>query len=202
MQNRHQIDIIVSDTDGRPVILVEPKWLRYKKHNWDKGSRLCIAHHSLRRSYPSIRKSIGVLAGEWTDASLEFIRSFGVEVHRIPFDHVADALGKHGVPFRWAEKDTRTQSLGWQAFEGLSPTEREQLAVELTTPVVDAVKSSVSKTLQSDPGAPKRIESVEILIRTKDGEYLVYPYPSVQDAMQGLIQFTRDVDDVRSMIKH
>jgi len=36
LRNRHQIDIVVSDPAFQPVILIEPKYLRYKKHNWDK----------------------------------------------------------------------------------------------------------------------------------------------------------------------
>jgi len=47
LRNQHQIDIVVSDPASQPVILIEPKYLRYKKHNWDKGSRLCIARNYL-----------------------------------------------------------------------------------------------------------------------------------------------------------
>jgi len=199
--NRHQIDTVVSDSENKPVILIEPKYLRYKKHNWDKGSRLCIAHYSLRRTYPSIRKSIGVLAGEWTDASLRFIQSFGVETHRVPFDHIADILGQYGILFRWDEKDTRTPAKAWQRFCQLSGEEQTEMATALTDPVCQAVKQSVETTLRSDPNAPKRVETVELSIRTSEGEHLVYSFDSVSEAIQRLLAFVRDIEDLRHYLR-
>jgi hypothetical protein len=201
MDNKHQIDIIVSDSQQRPVVLIEPKFLRYTKHNWDKGSRLCIAHHSLRRTYPSIQKSIAVLAGNWTRASLDFIQSFGVEIHRVLFDHVADVMASYGVGFRWGEKDKDASEDAWRVYGALSLDAKHEIAAALTAPVQSAVMQSVEQTLRADPSAPKRIASVELSLRTTDGEYLVYGYANVQDAIQRLLAFTKNVDDVRKMMK-
>lgn len=201
MGNRHQIDTVVSDSEAKPVILIEPKYLRYKKHNWDKGSRLCIAHYSLRRTYPSIRKSIGVLAGEWTDASLRFIQSFGVETHRIPFNHIADVLEQYEITFRWDEKDTLTPAKAWQRFCQLTEDEQERIAATITNPVRQAVKQSVETTLRSDPNAPKRVEAVELSIRTSEGEHLVYSFDSVSEAIQRLLSFVKDIEDLRRILR-
>nr|HID12898.1 hypothetical protein [Anaerolineae bacterium] len=198
--NRHQVDIVVSDSEARPVILIEPKYLRYKKHNWDKGSRLCIAHYSLRRTYPSIRKSIGVLAGEWTDASLRFLQSFGVEVHHIPFDHIADVLGHHGVQFQWGEKNAQTPAEAWQQFGLLSEDAKEKMATAITQPVRQAVRHSIETTLGWDPSAPKRVEAVEMSIRTSEGEHLFYSFDSVSEAMQCLLAFVKDIEDLRRVL--
>lgn len=199
--NKHQIDTVVSDSEANPVILIEPKYLRYKKHNWDKGSRLCIAHYSLRRTYPSIRKSIGVLAGEWTDASLRFIQSFGVETHRIPFNHISDSLEQYEIPFRWDEKDTRTPAKAWQRFCRLSEEEQAEIAAAITDPVRQAVQQSVETTLRSDPNAPKRVEAVELSIRTSEGEHLVYSFDSVSEAIQRLLSFVKDIEDLRRILR-
>jgi len=201
MGNRHQIDTVVSDSEAKPIILIEPKYLRYKKHNWDKGSRLCIAHYSLRRTYPSIRKSIGVLAGEWTDASLRFIQSFGVETHRIPFNHIADVLEQHGIVFRWGEKDTWTPAQAWQRFCQLSEEERAEIAAATTDHVRQTVKQSVETTLRSDPNAPKRVEAVELSIRTSEGEHLVYSFDNVSGAIQRLLAFVTDIEDLRHILR-
>ncbi|MDH7485124.1 MAG: hypothetical protein QHJ81_02475 [Anaerolineae bacterium] len=199
--NKHQIDTVISDSAAQPVILIEPKYLRYKKHNWDKGSRLCIAHYSLRRTYPSIRKSIGVLAGEWTDASLRFIRSFGVETHRIPFDHIADVLERYRIPFRWDEKDKLTPAAAWRRFCQLSEEEQTEMATAITNPVRQAVRQSVETTLRSDPSAPRRVEAVELSIRTSEGEHLVYSFNSVSEAIQRLLTFVTDVEDLQHMLR-
>lgn len=192
---------VVSDPASQPVILIEPKYLRYKKHNWDKGSRLCIAHYSLRRTYPSIRKSIGVLAGEWTDASVQFIQSFGVETYRIPFDHIADTLEQYDIPFRWDEKDTQTPKEAWRRFGRLSTEEQKAMAAALTSPVRHLVAHSVETTLRSDPNAPRRVETVELSIKTSEGEYLVYSFNSVSEAIRRLLTFVTDVEDLQRTLR-
>jgi hypothetical protein len=60
--NTYQIDRIIEDKNGNPLITVEIKYLRYKKHNRDKASWTCTAHYNLRKTYPSVRKSMAVLA--------------------------------------------------------------------------------------------------------------------------------------------
>ena len=212
MGNRHQVDMVVSDSEGQPVILIETKYLRYKKavhevtaerseHNWDKWSRLCIAHYSLRRTHPSIRKSIGVLAGEWTDASLRFIQSFGVETHRIPFNHIADVLEQYELPFRWAQKDAQTPAKAWERFCQLSEEEQSEIVVLIAEPVRQAVMDSVETTLRSDPNAPKRVEAVELSIRTSEGEHLFYSFDSVPEAIQRLLAFVKDIEDLQRILR-
>jgi len=161
---------------------------------------LCIAHYGLRRSYSSIRKSIGVLAGEWTDASLRFIQSFGVETHRIPFHHIADILEQYEIEFRWDEKDIQTPTKAWQWFCQLSEEEKEEIAAAITGPIRQAVEQSVETTLRSDPNAPKRVEAVELSIRTSEGEYLVYSFESVSEAIQRLLAFVKDIEDLRRIL--
>ena len=113
MDNLHEVDIVVEDVQEEPVILIEPKYLRYTKHNWDKGSRLCIAHYLLRRNYPTVRKSICVLAGNWTEQAKQFIHSFGIETYEIPFDTIVTALQGHGVEFEWHEQDRDAPVIAW-----------------------------------------------------------------------------------------
>src|SRR3972149_4519060 len=83
--NIYQIDAVVFDKDNNPLIIIDPKYIRYTKHNRDKGSWLCVAHYNLRKTYPSIRKSISILAGRWSKPSIELIKSFGVEIIELPF---------------------------------------------------------------------------------------------------------------------
>ena len=74
--NTYQIDAIVFDADEQPVIIIDPKYIRYTKHNRDKGSWLCVAHYNLRKTHRSIRKSIAALAGRWSAPSKAMIQSF------------------------------------------------------------------------------------------------------------------------------
>ena len=43
--NVYQIDAVVFDANDDPVIIIDPKYIRYTKHNRDKGSWLCTAHY-------------------------------------------------------------------------------------------------------------------------------------------------------------
>jgi len=73
--NAYQIDTVVENKDGKPLVLVETKYLRYKKHNRDKASWTCVAHFKLRTTYPSVKKSIAILLGNWSKPSQELMRS-------------------------------------------------------------------------------------------------------------------------------
>jgi hypothetical protein len=106
--NSYQIDAVVFDDSGNPIIIIDPKYIRYTKHNRDKGSWLCVAHYNLRKTYPSIRKSIAVLGGRWSAPSKGLIRSFGVEILEVPFDKIAGVLAGRGIDFDWQESDRAT----------------------------------------------------------------------------------------------
>lgn len=83
--NTYQIDAVVSDAEQSPVIIVDPKYIRYTKHNRDKASWLCTAHYNLRKSYPTLRKSVAVLGGRWSNPSIALMQSFGVDILTVPF---------------------------------------------------------------------------------------------------------------------
>ncbi len=67
--NEYNIDSVIASERLQPLVLIESKYIRYTKHNRDKGSWICTAHYSLRRTFPTIRKSIAVIAGRWSASS-------------------------------------------------------------------------------------------------------------------------------------
>jgi len=40
----YNIDSVITNDSLQPLILIESKYIRYKKHNRDKGSWVCTAH--------------------------------------------------------------------------------------------------------------------------------------------------------------
>lgn len=90
--NTYQIDAVVYDPNGNPVIVIDPKYIRYKKHNRDKVSWLCVAHYNLRKTHTTLRKSIAVLAGRWSSPSKALARSFGIEILEVPFQKMVEIL--------------------------------------------------------------------------------------------------------------
>lgn len=200
--NAYQIDCVVCAQDGSPTIIVDPKYIRYTKHNRDKGSWLCVAHYNLRKAHPSIRKSITVLSGRWSAPSIQLIKSFGIEVHVIPFGSVVDALASRGVTFDWAEKDRITPAGAWASFSQLSEADKESLSHEIAGAVSLQVTKSVEDTLDIDlTTVDKRVTGVEVLLKTTHDEMFLYSYPSIIGAAQALLRLLSDRPDVSDMLK-
>ncbi|MBN1901973.1 hypothetical protein JW926_11680 [Candidatus Sumerlaeota bacterium] len=104
----YNIDSVIANESMQPIILIESKYIRYKKHNRDKGSWICTAHPAIRRRYQSIRSSIAILAGNWSSSSLAMMRSFEINIFLIPFKRICELMRKYGIVFDWDEKDRIT----------------------------------------------------------------------------------------------
>ena len=126
--NVYQIDAVVFDADENPVVIIDPKYLRYTKHNRDKGSWLCVAHYNLRKTFPTIRKSIAVLAGRWSTPSKALIGSFGVEIIEVSFDKFVDAFRSFNIDFDWEESDRAAARLAWESLQGLDEGQQNSIA--------------------------------------------------------------------------
>ncbi|MGQ9626872.1 MAG: hypothetical protein ACUVV0_08215 [Anaerolineae bacterium] len=85
--NEYNIDSVIINNRFQPLVLVESKYIRYKKHNRDKASWVCTAHTKLRQRYSTVRKSIAVLMGSWSKPSKRLLRSFEVELFVMSFPY-------------------------------------------------------------------------------------------------------------------
>jgi len=199
--NEYQLDTVVEDKEGRPLITVESKYLRYKKHNRDKASWTCTAHYSLRKTYPTIRKSIAVLCGNWSKPSKALLTTFGVEVHEVPFSMIVEVLKRYGIEFDWGEKERNKATKAWNVFSKLNTHQQRTLAKELTADVMPSIKKSVEHTITADPAKPKEVAEVEILIKTSHEEYFTATFSQVHHAIKYLLDLQTDKSDVRDVLK-
>lgn len=200
--NVYQIDAIIRNKEGNPVMLLDPKYIRYKKHNRDKGSWLCTAHYNLRKTYPSIRKTIAILAGNWSATSVSLITSFGVEVHMLPFSHMVDALQDCGIMFKWGEKDRETPKQALQTYKRLGEDKRKDLARRLINPIISDLKDSVLQIIQTDMASSiSRISGVEVLLKTDQNEMLLLQYKSVSEAVKDMVSFMSELADVTTFLE-
>ena len=201
--NSYQIDAVVFDANEQPVIIIDPKYIRYTKHNRDKGSWLCVAHYNLRKTHTSIRKSISVLAGRWSAPSKKLIKSFGVETLEVPFDHMADTLQSYGVEFNWPEsggESVARQSL--ESFNNLSTDDKENIGKDMVSGISNRLVNEVIQVLDTDADSmATRVEQVEILVKTNQGEMILSSFQSVPDAMKALTDLISDKPDIRAFIQ-
>lgn len=200
--NTYQIDAVIFDRDDNPVIIIDPKYIRYTKHNRDKGSWLCVAHYNLRKTYPTIRKSIAVLAGRWSAPSQALIRSFGVEILEVPFTDIVAALNSYGITFDWPERDRDTPRRAWETYERLNPSDRQAVARAITAGLLQQLRADVAQVLSTDLNQlPHRVSEVEILLKTDQDEMLLLRFDTAAAALAGLAQLTADRPDIGGLLQ-
>jgi hypothetical protein len=180
----YNIDAVIANASMQPMILIESKYIRYKKHNRDKGSWVCTAHPAIRRRYQSIRSSIAVLAGNWSSSSLAMMRSFDINIFLIPFKRICDLLAKYGIDFDWDEKDRTTALDAWKRYSALTDAQKSKIGEEM----VNAIKSELEKLVLSilDDTAVREVENVMIELHSNLGEVKAYEFPSIEKAVEFL----------------
>lgn len=176
----------------QPLILIESKYIRYKKHNRDKGSWICTAHYSLRRTFPTVRKSIAVIAGSWSGSSKAMMESFDVSLFEVGFPHVVATLTKYGVDFAWSEKERDKAMDAWKAWSGLSEAQFDAMARELLADIEPQLRHSLAETL--DTATPREVRQIEVVIETNLGESRRFTFDSLADAIEFLNEF--DAEEV------
>ena len=201
--NTYQIDAVVFNAEGQPVIIIDPKYIRYTKHNRDKGSWLCVAHYNLRKTHHSIRKSIAVLGGRWSKTSKALVQSFGVELVEVPFEHIAAVLRRRRIEFDWPEtggEEVAQQSLA--VFEALSAKALKDIRHDMIAIVAARLNKEVAQVLDTDvESMATRVDGVEVLLKTTHGEIIVSSFNNVPGAMKALTDLVSDKPDIRTFIQ-
>ncbi len=177
----YNIDAVIANESMQPIILLESKYIRYKKHNRDKGSWICTAHPAIRRRYASIRSSIAVLAGNWSSSSIAMMKSYDINIFLIPFARICDLLASYGIDFNWDEKDRVTATDAWNRYVALSAIEKSNIGVEMVNVIKDELGKLVLGIL--DDTAERAIDKITIELHSNLGEVKTYEFPSIEEAI-------------------
>lgn len=188
--NEYNIDSVIANQRMQPLVLIESKYIRYKKHNRDKGSWICTAHYSLRRTFPSIRKSIAVLAGSWSGSSKAMLESFDVSLYEVGFQTVVDTLANYGVDFAWGEKERNKAMVAWRRWQELSESDYSEIGRILLAEIEPRLREALAVTL--DTAVPREISEIEITIETNIGESRRYSFASIAEAIDFLEHFDEE----------
>ena len=172
--------------------MIESKYIRYKKHNRDKGSWICTAHYSLRRKFPSVRKSIAVLAGSWSSSSKAMMESFDVSLFEVGFPHVVATLAEHGVAFDWGEKERQKAVEAWEKWGELSDDQLNEIGAKMLASIEPELRAALAETLSN--GTPREVRGVEVVVETNLGESRRYNFATIAQAVQFLNEF--DAEEV------
>ncbi len=180
----YNLDSVIANESMQPIILVESKYIRYKKHNRDKGSWLCTAHPAIRRRYQSVRSSIAVLAGNWSSTSLSMMRSFDINIFPIPFDAICDFLKNYGIVFDWDEKDRKTAQQAWKRYCNLTTKKQYLIGQRMVSLIENDLKKLIVSIL--DETIERKIDKVTIELRSNIGEVKMHQFDNVQEAVDFL----------------
>lgn len=188
--NEYNIDSVIANKRMQPLVLVESKYIRYKKHNRDKGSWICTAHYSLRRTFPSVRKSIAIIAGSWSRSSKAMMESFDVSLFEVRFQKIVDTLAQYGIAFAWGEKERDKAMAAWQRWEELSDVEYNEIAHTLLSDIEPELREALAVTLNT--ATPRVINQVEVTLETNVGESRRYTFKSIAEAIEFLENFDEE----------
>lgn len=185
---KYNIDAVVANEAMQPLILLEYKYIRYTKHNRDKGSWLCTAHNAVRKRYNSIRSSIAILAGNWSQTSLAMMKSHSVNLFVIPFSRIVELLSKYGIVFDWDEKDRETALESWKKYAALSPEQKKSIAQEMIVVIKEDLEKLIEKIL--DNQSTRSLEKILIEIHSNLGEVRYFEFDKLDDAINFLEDFS------------
>jgi hypothetical protein len=107
--NVHDLDFVIEreGTDqqiGRPVAFIESAWRRYTKHSRNKAQEIQGAILPLAEKYRWNNPFLGtVLAGVFTEGSIEQLRSLGFHVLYVPYDSIVAAFRSEGIDIAFDE---------------------------------------------------------------------------------------------------
>jgi hypothetical protein len=185
--NVYDIDMAIFDSKNNPIVLIESKYLRYKKHMRDKASWICVAHSNLRDTYPTIRSCIAVLIGDWTKGAKRLLASHKINILEIPFTHITDVLAEHKIEFRWGEKEREKALKAWEKFQQIGNQEKLKIGKKF----VKAIEKSLTDLLNDILTIKKSlaIASLEMKVTLNDGSRHIFTFNKTDEVLTFLSNF-------------
>jgi hypothetical protein len=136
-ENIHDLDFVLerggtNKVLGIPVAFIETAWRRYTKHSRNKAQEIQGAILPLAEKYKNSSPFIGVvLAGEFTNGSLNQLKSLGFGVLYFPYDTVVKAFHKFGISAAFnestPEKEFRKKIDSWNKLPNKADVAKELL---------------------------------------------------------------------------
>ncbi len=179
--NQYDIDGVIANQQEQPLILMESKYIRYKKHNRDKGSWICTAHSAVRRRYQSVRSSIAILAGSWSRSSLAMMKSNDINLFLIPFPLICEILAHQGVNFNWEEKDKDRAMKAWETYAALDEPQKNTIGEQMIASIEEKLASLIGDVLNDS--RPRHMDKIAVELVSNFGEIKVFEFDSVENAL-------------------
>ena len=136
--NSHDLDFVIekdatATQQGRPVAFIEAAWRRYTKHSKNKAQEIQGAILPIAEAYKRDKPFLGaVLAGEFTQPSLDQLASNGFNLVHIPYGTVVAAFSEANINVRFDEQTPdREFAQCVDEIEALPDHERKRIKTKL-----------------------------------------------------------------------
>ncbi|MDB9456698.1 hypothetical protein [Dolichospermum circinale] len=184
--NQYNIDGVLANENMQPLILFESKYIRYQKHNRDKASWICHAHSGIRRRYHSIRSSIAVLAGSWSNSSQAMLTSNDINLFFIPFEFICELLSELDIDFNWGEKESTKAKDAWYKYNNLTTAQKDYIGIQMVSLIEENLCSLIENIL--DDTIDREITKIVVEIVSNLGEIKFFEFDNVESALLFLSQ--------------
>lgn len=132
--NRHDLDFVIEKGDsievrGRPLAFIEAAWRRYTKHSRNKAQEIQGAVLPIAEKHDWDKPFLGViLAGVFTEGSLNQMKTSGFEVALFPYESIVAAFRSVGIDANFDEETPDSVfQLTIDQIEALSPEQCNEL---------------------------------------------------------------------------
>ena len=149
-KTRYKVDSVIANVRIQPLVLVESKYIRYTKHNRDKGSWIANTHSNLRRAYPTVRQSLAILAGSWSAPAKAMIQSADTVVFDVGFERVADTLAQYGIDFRWGDKERGKAHEAWSVWQSLTDADYDAIGYAFLSDIEPDLRELLRVALEDE----------------------------------------------------
>ena len=161
-RNSHDLDYVLEaqgseDILGRPKAFIETAWRRYTKHSRNKVQEIQGAILPLAETYQHDSPFLGaVLAGDFTEQSLNQLKSHGFNLAYCPYEMIIQAFGDEGLDVS-SEEDTSEAELlrKANAFSHSSAALRKRISrnirkfgSEQFDPFFDSLRKSIRRRIE------------------------------------------------------
>lgn len=133
--NAHDLDYVLEsggneEAIGVPKAFIEIAWRRYTKHSRNKAQEIQGAVIPLAEHHKNSHPFLGViLAGVFTEASLNQLRSHGFQILYFPYESVVAAFASVGIDARFDEYTPDSNVLRKvRQYQKLAAAKRDRLA--------------------------------------------------------------------------
>ena len=161
-RNSHDLDYVLEaqgseDVLGRPKAFIETAWRRYTKHSRNKVQEIQGAVLPLAEAWRHESPFLGaVLAGDFTEQSLNQLKSHGFNLAYCPYEMIMQAFGDEGFDMS-SEEDTSEAELLHKAdaFGRSSAALRRRISrnirkigSEQLDPFFDSLRKSICRRIE------------------------------------------------------